>query len=198
MGWKLLPITFIASALVGCTNVVPEIKVLSAQLDAPVISNNYILDSSIQSFPISGSCDVRLTDLEISLDQQASWQNLSTVAVNPKVLCSTQKTFRFDLNLSESQLQNAETQGNSSSTQTYTIYLRGRGPLGITRSASFTLEINPKLLRPQQMVAGSTGELGTLRSAHKKVRGHIVDNETKVMQSLNYRLRGTASVKFIE
>ncbi len=198
MGWKLLPISLITTAVVGCTNVVPEIKVLSAQLDAPVISNNYILDSSIQSFPISGSCDLRLTDLEISLDQQASWQNLSAVAVNPKVLCSTQKTFRFDLNLSAYQLRNAEIQGSSSSSQAYTVYIRGRGALGITRSASFTLEINPKLYRPQQMVAGSTGESGFLSSAHRRLRGHIVDNETKESQSLNYRLRGTATVKFVE
>lgn len=72
----LLSITF---NLISCTKGDPKISLLKMNFPAPVLQNStFNITSPSQSITISGSCDKRISELQMSKDQGTTWSAISS------------------------------------------------------------------------------------------------------------------------
>jgi hypothetical protein len=159
--YNLISILFGLSLLNACTKADPKVESLGPSLEASTLAPDSTTVTSPQSVvSISGTCDARVKDMDVSFNSGGSWSSVSQVGTNVHVNCGSGRTFSFDIDLGSSSVSSQVSL--SSSNNRAKILIRGKGKIGITYSSVFTVVLD-----------SSSGDNGLVSAGGEWIQGGV-------------------------
>lgn len=169
-----LGLLFCASfVLQACTNnSTPTINSLSDIYEIS-LSNSVTNYTSLSTVTINGICGKGVTEIDDSLDNGNTWQNVSSNSLSANLNCQQGQTFSINFNLSSSTLL----PWTGTPTGNYYILLRSKGISGYNASQNAILA----------QTAVNTGQVVTSLSASSNATGSTVGAVSKIFVSGAYQ-----------
>ena len=177
-----------ALALCACTKGTPEINGGST-LPFELSTASYNVMSPTATFWVSGKCDARMSDIQVSLDGGSSWVPLSSVSTTSSINCSVSQTFSAWVDMSNSTVSSAIsfTSGHPGEK---TLQFRGWTAVGGTQVANYKLSYSPPPPAGNVLLPGNSQGLKMLSSTNYKLQGRFgIQSHGGVSTSTNYQIK---------